>query len=164
MNPLSQNLLSIRDLHVHYGKSHVLHGVNLNIAHNEVVSLLGRNGAGRSTTMKAVMGLVPASAGSIQLGGRELTGLRPYRISRAGVGIVPEEREVFANLSVEENLRMGQRAGCRWRHGMERRADVRVLSAFARAAQHRCGQPLRWRTADAYPVPLTVGLPQGVAD
>ncbi len=108
MNPLSQNLLSIRDLHVHYGKSHVLHGVNLNIAHNEVVSLLGRNGAGRSTTMKAVMGLVPASAGSIQLGGRELTGLRPYRISRAGVGIVPEEREVFANLSVEENLRMGQ--------------------------------------------------------
>ena len=108
MSPLSQNLLSIRDLHVHYGKSHVLHGVNLNIAHNEVVSLLGRNGAGRSTTMKAVMGLVPASAGSIQLGGRELTGLRPYRISRAGVGIVPEEREVFANLSVEENLRMGQ--------------------------------------------------------
>ena len=108
MSATPQNLLSISDLHVHYGKSHVLHGVNLHIAHNEVVSLLGRNGAGRSTTMKAVMGLVPASAGSIQLGGRELTGLRPYRISRAGVGIVPEEREVFANLSVEENLRMGQ--------------------------------------------------------
>ncbi|MCW2102392.1 UNVERIFIED_ORG: amino acid/amide ABC transporter ATP-binding protein 2 (HAAT family) [Pseudomonas psychrophila] len=108
MSATPQNLLSIRDLHVHYGKSHVLHGVNLNIGHNEVVSLLGRNGAGRSTTMKAVMGLVPASAGSIQLAGRELTGLRPYRVSRAGVGFVPEEREVFANLSVEENLRMGQ--------------------------------------------------------
>ncbi|UXL40241.1 MULTISPECIES: ABC transporter ATP-binding protein [Pseudomonas] len=108
MNSISPNLLSISDLHVHYGKSHVLHGVDLSIGHNEVVSLLGRNGAGRSTTMKAVMGLVPPSAGSIQLGGRELTGLRPYRISRAGVGFVPEEREVFANLSVEENLRMGQ--------------------------------------------------------
>lgn len=108
MSATPQNLLSISDLHVHYGKSHVLHGVNLNIGHNEVVSLLGRNGAGRSTTMKAVMGLVPASAGSIQLAGRELTGLRPYRVSRAGVGFVPEEREVFANLSVEENLRMGQ--------------------------------------------------------
>lgn len=108
MNSISPNLLSISDLHVHYGKSHVLHGVDLSIGHNEVVSLLGRNGAGRSTTMKAVMGLVPPSAGSIQLGGRELTELRPYRISRAGVGFVPEEREVFANLSVEENLRMGQ--------------------------------------------------------
>lgn len=108
MNSISPNLLSISDLHVHYGKSHVLHGVDLSIGHNEVVSLLGRNGAGRSTTMKAVMGLVPPSAGSIQLGGLELTGLRPYRISRAGVGFVPEEREVFANLSVEENLRMGQ--------------------------------------------------------
>ncbi|NMY06157.1 ABC transporter ATP-binding protein [Pseudomonas sp. WS 5059] len=108
MNPTPQNLLSISDLHVHYGKSHVLHGVDLHIGHNEVVSLLGRNGAGRSTTMKAVMGLVPPSAGSIRLAGRELTGLRPYRISRAGIGFVPEEREVFANLSVEENLRMGQ--------------------------------------------------------
>ena len=69
MSATPQNLLSINDLHVHYGKSHVLHGVNLNIGHNEVVSLLGRNGAGRSTTMKAVMGLVPASAGSIQTPG-----------------------------------------------------------------------------------------------
>ena len=110
MNSISPNLLSISDLHVHYGKSHVLHGVDLSIGHNEVVSLLGRNGTGRSTTMKAVMGLVPPSAGSVQLAGRELTGLRPYRISRAGIGFVPEEREVFANLSVEENLRMGQQA------------------------------------------------------
>ena len=101
-------LLSVRDLHAHYGKSHILHGVNLDVKKNEVVSLLGRNGSGRSTTMKAVMGLVPPSSGSVNLAGRELAGARPYSINRCGIAYVPEEREVFANLTVDENLRMGE--------------------------------------------------------
>lgn len=101
-------LLSVQKLHAHYGKSHILRGVNFHVEKNEVVSLLGRNGSGRSTTMKAIMGLVPPTSGSIRLGDRELTGARPYTICRSGIAYVPEEREVFANLSVDENLRMGE--------------------------------------------------------
>ena len=101
-------LLRLDGLHVHYGKSHILQGVSLEVRQGEVVSLLGRNGSGRSTTMKAIMGLVPPSAGAIRLRTRQLAGLRPHTICRAGVGYVPEEREVFHNLTVEENLRMGE--------------------------------------------------------
>lgn len=108
MNAASATLLRIEDLHAHYGKSHILHGVNFSVARNEVVSLLGRNGSGRSTTMKAIMGLVPPTSGRILLRERELAGARPYAICRAGIAYVPEEREVFANLTVEENLRMGE--------------------------------------------------------
>ncbi|HZX81967.1 MAG TPA: ABC transporter ATP-binding protein [Reyranella sp.] len=103
-----ETLLDVHGLHVHYGKSHVLHGVDLRIDRQEVISLLGRNGSGRSTTMKAIMGLVAPSAGSVRLDGRELAGARPYAVCRAGIGYVPEEREVFANLTVDENLRMGE--------------------------------------------------------
>ncbi|MFZ3119367.1 MAG: ABC transporter ATP-binding protein [Variovorax sp.] len=103
-----ETLLDVHGLHVHYGKSHVLHGVDLRVDRQEVISLLGRNGSGRSTTMKAVMGLVAPSAGSVRLDGRELAGARPYAVCRAGIGYVPEEREVFANLTVDENLRMGE--------------------------------------------------------
>ena len=103
-------LLDVAELHAHYGKSHILHGVNLRVARNEVVSLLGRNGSGRSTTMKAIMGLVAPSSGHVRLRGRELAGERPYAICRAGIAYVPEEREVFANLTVDENLRMGEQA------------------------------------------------------
>ncbi|PSJ20122.1 ABC transporter ATP-binding protein, partial [Halomonas sp. ND22Bw] len=77
----------------------------------EVISLLGRNGSGRSTTMKAIMGLVAPSAGSVRLDGRELAGARPYAVCRAGIGYVPEEREVFANLTVDENLTAVARPG-----------------------------------------------------
>jgi len=101
-------LLSVQDLHAHYGKSHILHGVSFGVGRNEVVSLLGRNGSGRSTTMKAIMGLVPPTSGRIRLDGRDLAGARPYEVCRAGIGYVPEEREVFANLTVDENLRMGE--------------------------------------------------------
>jgi branched-chain amino acid transport system ATP-binding protein len=110
MNAASETLLRIENLHAHYGKSHILHGVNFSVARNEVVSLLGRNGSGRSTTMKAIMGLVPPTSGRILLRERELAGARPYAICRAGIAYVPEEREVFANLTVEENLRMGEQA------------------------------------------------------
>ena len=101
-------LLSVRQLHAHYGKSHILHGVTFHVERNEVVSLLGRNGSGRSTTMKAIMGLVPPTSGEIRLANRDLAGARPYTICRAGVAYIPEEREVFANLTVDENLRMGE--------------------------------------------------------
>jgi branched-chain amino acid transport system ATP-binding protein len=101
-------LLQVDGLHAHYGKSHVLRGVTLQVGRGEVVSLLGRNGSGRSTTLKALMGLVPPSAGRIELAGRALAGAPPHAICRAGLAYVPEEREVFANLTVDENLRMGE--------------------------------------------------------
>ena len=108
MTTPSETLLSVDNLHAHYGKSHILHGVSFSVARNEVISLLGRNGSGRSTTMKAIMGIVPPTSGRIRLLQRELAGARPYAICRAGIAYVPEEREVFANLTVEENLRMGE--------------------------------------------------------
>jgi branched-chain amino acid transport system ATP-binding protein len=101
-------LLSVSELHAHYGKSHILHGVNFQVGEKEVISLLGRNGSGRSTTLKAIMGLVPPTAGQVTLRNRQLAGARPYAICRAGIAYVPEEREVFANLTVDENLRMGE--------------------------------------------------------
>lgn len=112
----AETLLDVHGLHVHYGKSHVLHGVDLRVDRQEVISLLGRNGSGRSTTMKAIMGLVAPSAGSVRLNGRELAGARPYAVCRAGIGYVPEEREVFANLTVDENLRMGEQRAAEGAH------------------------------------------------
>lgn len=100
-------LLRVEHLHAHYGKSHILHGVNLAVEEASIVSLLGRNGSGRSTTLKTLMGIVPATEGSIVLDGRKLTGLRPFEVARAGLAYVPEERLVFPNLTVEENLQMG---------------------------------------------------------
>ena len=101
------SLLEVRGLHAHYGKSHILHGVDLIVAEATIVSLLGRNGSGRSTTLKAIMGLVPPSAGAVRLAGHDLAGRRPFDICRRGIGYVPEERLVFPNLTVEENLVMG---------------------------------------------------------
>jgi branched-chain amino acid transport system ATP-binding protein len=108
MSAALQPLLSVEQVHAHYGKSHILRGVSFNVGQGEVLSLLGRNGSGRSTTMKAIMGLVPPTGGHVRLHGRDLAGERPYTICRAGIAYVPEEREVFANLSVDENLRMGE--------------------------------------------------------
>lgn len=101
-------LLSLQGVHAHYGKSHILHGIDLSIGRGEVVSLLGRNGAGRSTTLKSIMGLVDVTGGRIAIEGRDITNKRPFEIARSGLGFVPEEREVFANLTVDENLRMGE--------------------------------------------------------
>lgn len=100
-------LLAVKDLHAHYGKSHILHGVTFDVAENEVVSLLGRNGSGRSTTMKSIMGLVSPTGGSVCLNSREISQATTHHICRSGIAYVPEEREVFSNLSVDENLKMG---------------------------------------------------------
>jgi branched-chain amino acid transport system ATP-binding protein len=97
-------LLSARGLHAWYGESHVLHGVDLDVRAGELVTLLGRNGAGKTTTMKSIMGMVERRRGSVVFGGRELVGLRSDRVARLGVALCPEERGIFAGLSVEENL------------------------------------------------------------
>jgi len=112
-------MLEVRDLNAYYGKSHILQGVNLDVAAGEVVSLLGRNGVGRSTTVKAIMGEVPP-AGSIRFKGRDIAGLPSYRIARLGLGYVPENRDIFPTLTVEQNLLLGQkdpRRQGRWRLG-----------------------------------------------
>ncbi len=99
--------LAVHGLHAYYGKSHILHGLDLVLGTGEVLALLGRNGAGRSTALKAIMGLVPPASGRIELAGEDLAGAAPFRICRAGIAYVPEEREVFSNLTVDENLVMG---------------------------------------------------------
>ena len=108
-------LLDIRDLHAYYGKSHVLHGVNLSVGEGEIVSLLGRNGVGRSTMVKAVMGQVSAT-GSVMFRNKQMLGLPAYRIAHCGLGYVPENRDIFPTLTVEQNLILGEKKGkaSRW--------------------------------------------------
>jgi branched-chain amino acid transport system ATP-binding protein len=101
-------MLAVRELHAFYGKSHILHGVNLDVGEGEIVSLLGRNGVGRSTTIKAIMGDVDAR-GSIRFHDEELCGLPPYAIARRGLGYVPENRDIFPTLTVRQNLLLGQK-------------------------------------------------------
>ncbi|SMH31332.1 MULTISPECIES: ABC transporter ATP-binding protein [Azospirillum] len=97
-------MLEVRDLHGFYGESHVLHGVSLEVRQGEVVTLLGRNGAGKTSTMRAIMGIMAKRTGSIRFQGTELIGMAPHRIPRLGIGYVPEERGIFSSLSVDENL------------------------------------------------------------
>ena len=101
-------LLEIRDLHAYYGKSHVLHGVDLTVREGEIVSLLGRNGVGRSTTVKATMGQVNAT-GSILFKGEQMIGLKAFQIAHKGLGYVPENRDIFPTLTVEQNLVLGEK-------------------------------------------------------
>ena len=103
-------MLKVDKLHAFYGKSHVLHGVNFEVREGEIVALLGRNGSGRSTTVKAVMGLVDLQ-GSVQFKGRELTGQKAFEIAHAGIGYVPENRDIFPTLTVHQNLMLGQKSG-----------------------------------------------------
>jgi len=101
-------MLEVRDLHAYYGKSHILHGVSFDVRDGEIVSLLGRNGVGRSTTCKAIMGDV-APSGSVRFKGEELVGLRPHQIAHRGLGYVPENRDIFPTLTVRQNLLLGQK-------------------------------------------------------
>jgi branched-chain amino acid transport system ATP-binding protein len=102
-------LLSVRDVHAFYGRAHILHGIAFDLADGEVVALLGRNGAGKSTTMKAIMGLVPPTSGTVQFDGHSIAGREPFEIARLGLGYVPEERRIFSELTVMENLSVGER-------------------------------------------------------
>jgi branched-chain amino acid transport system ATP-binding protein len=101
-------MLAVKDLHAFYGRAHILHGVSLEANAGEVVALLGRNGAGKSTAMKAIMGLVLPARGEVSFAGARIDRLPPYRIARLGLGYVPEERRIFTELSVMENLAVGR--------------------------------------------------------
>jgi len=102
-------MLEVRDLHAYYGKSHILHGVHLSVGKGEIVSLLGRNGVGRSTTIKAIMGMVDCT-GSVAFRGEEMVGLKAYQVAHKGLGYVPENRDIFPSLTVRQNLLLGQKA------------------------------------------------------
>ena len=109
-------MLNIRNLHAYYGKSHVLHGVEFDVRPGEIVALLGRNGSGRSTTAKAIMGLVE-SHGSVDWKGQQLVGRKAYEVAHLGIGYVPENRDIFPTLTVHQNLLLGQKGagkGSRW--------------------------------------------------
>ena len=103
-------MLAVKDLHAFYGRAHILHGVTLEARPGEVVALLGRNGAGKSTAMKAIMGLVTPAEGQVSFDGKRIERLPPYKIARLGLGYVPEERRIFTELSVMENLEVGRQA------------------------------------------------------
>ena len=104
-------MLQVDALHAHYAKSHILHGVTLSVEPGEIVCLLGRNGVGKSTTLKSLMGLVKPTGGSVKFKGQDITGLPAYRVARLGLGYVPEERRIFPTISVKENLLMGVKPG-----------------------------------------------------
>jgi branched-chain amino acid transport system ATP-binding protein len=120
-------MLAVRGLHAGYGAAGVLHGVDLDLAEGQALSLMGRNGMGKTTTIGAIMGLVPPRAGSVRISGREAAGLPPHRIARLGLGLVPEGRRIFPALSVAENLRATARPGP-W-------TAARVLALFPRLAE-----------------------------
>ena len=114
-------MLDVRDLHAYYGKSHILHGVHLKVGKGEIVSLLGRNGVGRSTTIKAIMGQVDAE-GSVSFKGEQMLGLEAYQVAHKGLGYVPENRDIFPTLTVEQNLILGMKGArpnkaARWNLG-----------------------------------------------
>ena len=107
---MSAPLLEVRGLHAYYGKSHILHGVDLSVGEGEIVSLLGRNGVGRSTTIKAIMGTA-SPIGSVRFKGEEMVGLKPHETARRGLGYVPETRDIFPALTVRQNLMLGEKGG-----------------------------------------------------
>ena len=126
-------MLKLDELHAFYGKSHVLHGVTLDVAPGEIVALLGRNGSGRSTTAKAVMGLVETRGGATWKG-EGLAGLKPYEIAHRGIAYVPENRDIFPRLTVHQNLQLGQKSGtkaARWRFD-----DMYTMFPRLRERQH----------------------------
>ena len=108
-------MLKIENLQAYYGKSHVLHGVELSVESGEIVSLLGRNGSGRSTTAKAIMGLVDCN-GSVRWKGQEIVGKKTFEIAQLGLGYVPESRDIFPTLTVEQNLLLGQKSARKIEH------------------------------------------------
>jgi branched-chain amino acid transport system ATP-binding protein len=125
-------LLEIHNLHAYYGKSHVLHGVNLHVGRGEIVSLLGRNGVGRSTMVKSVMGLVEAT-GTILFKNQAIIGLPAFKIAHCGLGYVPENRDIFPTLTVEQNLLLGAKKGQASRWGLE---DMYQMFPRLRERQH----------------------------
>jgi branched-chain amino acid transport system ATP-binding protein len=127
-------MLTVTDLHAHYGKSHVLHGVQYQLNAGEIRTILGRNGSGRSTLCKSLIGLLPPSSGSIRLNGRELVGMPAHEVARAGIGYVPEERQIFLNLTVDENMTIGRKKG---RDGAASWTPEELYDLFPRLRERR---------------------------
>ena len=133
MSGQSQKMLNVEGIQAYYGKSHILQGISLDVDAHECVSILGRNGAGKTTTLKSIMGLVPPKQGSIRFKGREIAGRKPFEISRQGISLVPEDRQIFTTLTVAENLRIShqkERAAGRWN-------IERIFEAFPSLANRR---------------------------
>ena len=122
--------LQVRDIHTYYGKSHILHGVSLEVNEGEIVTVLGRNGAGKTTLMRSLTGLTPPRAGEIEIFGQRTTNWHPYRIARLGTGYVPEGRKIFSGLTVLENLKVPRVRPGRW-------TLERVFELFPRLAERR---------------------------
>ena len=133
-----QAVVQVEDLDVYYGTSQILFGVGLSVQQGETMALLGRNGAGKSTTMKAIMGLAPARRGKVTLRGCVVSGLKPHHIARAGLGFVPEDRQIFPDHTVEDNLVIGQKKGA---EGQDEWSIRRVYEVFPLL------EPLRYRIA-----------------
>jgi len=143
-------------LHTYYGKSHILHGVGLEVAEGKITALLGRNGAGKTTTLRSLMGLTPPRAGKIAIFGEDTTHWPTFRVAAAGVGYVPEGRRIFANLSVEENLKVPLERGGPW-------TIARIYQLFPppRRAQTQSRPPaFRRRTGDAVDRPRAALEPE----
>jgi branched-chain amino acid transport system ATP-binding protein len=133
-------MLSVRDLDVFYGRAQVLFGVGFDVPAGQVTALMGRNGAGKSTTLKTLMGLVPPAAGRIELAGRRIDGWPPFRIARAGLGYVAEDRRVFPDMTVAENLEVGRRAPDDGRQPWTTEDVERLFPNLAQLRDRRAGQ------------------------
>ncbi|HEX4332762.1 MAG TPA: ABC transporter ATP-binding protein [Usitatibacter sp.] len=123
-------VLDVKDLQAYYGKSHILHGVSLEVREGELVTLLGRNGAGKSTTIRSLMGLMKQMSGTVRMFGKDVAGWAPFKIAAAGVGYVPEGRRVFANLTVDENLHVPVERPGPW-------TIARIYELFPRLAERK---------------------------
>jgi branched-chain amino acid transport system ATP-binding protein len=134
----AQPIIEIEDLDVYYGTSQILFGVGLSVQAGDTMALLGRNGAGKSTTIKAIMGLAPPRRGKIRLRGEMISGLKPHHIARAGLGFVPEDRQIFPEHTVEDNLLIGRKRGP---DGQDEWPISRIYEVFPML------EPLRYRTA-----------------
>lgn len=147
-------LLEVQDLNTFYVTSHVLQSISLNVNEGEIVALLGRNGMGKSTTMKSIMGLVKPKSGTVTFHGKNITGFPPYKVARAGIGYVPEERRVFPKLSVVDNLELGIKGG-----KLSTKADTwtveRIFDHFPKLKE-RAGQQGRFLSGGEQQM-LTIG-------
>ena len=127
-------MLTLTDVHSYYGRAHILQGVSFDLPAGEVLVLLGRNGAGKSTTMKSLIGIVRPARGRIDFGGADIVGWEPHRIARAGLGYVPEERRIFSDLTVMENLEVGRQPA---RDGRPAWTEERLFALFPNLGRMR---------------------------
>ncbi|WP_218069981.1 ABC transporter ATP-binding protein [Desulfoplanes formicivorans] len=126
----NSTMISVKNIHSYYGKSHIIQGLSFDVAPGECFTFLGRNGAGKTTTLRSIMGLVTPKQGSITFGDTDITRMKPYQIARLGIGYVPEERQIFSALSVEENMLIAGRDDAAW-------SLERIYELFPRLAERR---------------------------